>query len=52
MVNIMIASREDGFLDTNELYKTALDSYRERIKGYPQFVEDIKRIEKILQTQD
>ncbi|UYZ01316.1 glycosyltransferase [Peribacillus frigoritolerans] len=51
-LDIMIASREDGFLDTNELYKTALHSYRERIKGYPQFVEDIKRIEKLLKTLD
>lgn len=51
-LDIIIASREDGFLDTNELLKTALHSYRERVKGYPQFGEDIKRIETILKTLD
>jgi glycosyltransferase involved in cell wall biosynthesis len=51
-LDIMIASREDGFLDTNELFKTALHSYRERVKGHQQFVEDIKRIEMLLKTLD
>lgn len=49
-LEIMIASREDGFLNTNELYKTALHSYRERVKGDQQFAEDIKKIEKILEN--
>lgn len=47
-LDIMIVSREDGFLGTNELFKAALQSYRERITGHQQFVEDIKRIEMIL----
>ncbi len=51
-LDIMIASREDGFLDTNELYKTALHSYRERVKGYQQFAEDIEKIDKILEGLD
>ena len=46
-LDIMIASREDGFLNTNELYKTALHSYLERVKDNYQFAEDIKRIDKI-----
>lgn len=49
-LDIMIDSREDGFLETNELFKTALHSYRERVEGYRQFEGDIKRIEKILET--
>ncbi|MBE0344510.1 glycosyltransferase family 2 protein, partial [Paenibacillus sp. 28ISP30-2] len=49
-LDIMIASRDDGFLDTNDLFKTALHSYQERIRGRPQFVADIKRIEMILKT--
>jgi glycosyltransferase involved in cell wall biosynthesis len=51
-LDIIIASREDGFLDTNELFKIALNSYGERVKRYPQFIEDIKRIERILATFD
>ncbi|MFD9628361.1 glycosyltransferase family 2 protein [Peribacillus muralis] len=51
-LDIIIASREDGFLDTNDLFRTALHCYRERLKNYPQFVEDIKRIDKILITLD
>ena len=51
-LDIMIASREDGFLATDELYKTALLSYHGRVKGYPQFEEDIMRIEKILTSLD
>ncbi|MDQ0874571.1 glycosyltransferase involved in cell wall biosynthesis [Paenibacillus sp. V4I3] len=51
-LDIMIASREGGFLETNELFKTALHSYRERVKGHQHFVEDIKRIEIILKTLD
>ncbi|EHS57677.1 glycosyltransferase family 2 protein [Paenibacillus sp. Aloe-11] len=49
-LDIMIASRDDGFLDTDDLFKTALHSYQERIKGRPQFAADIKRIEMILKT--
>lgn len=49
-LDIMIAAREDGFLDSKELYKTALHSYRARIKGHPQFEEDMKRIDMICST--
>jgi glycosyltransferase involved in cell wall biosynthesis len=49
-LDIMIASRKDGFLDTNDLYKTALLTYLGRVKGYPQFEEDVTRIESILTT--
>lgn len=49
-LDIMIASRADGFLETNDLFKTALHSYRSRVKGYPQFSEDIKRINTILES--
>lgn len=49
-LDVMIASREDGFLSTNELFKAALNSYRQRVEGYPQFTDDIKRIETILST--
>lgn len=51
-LDIMIASRGDGFLDTNHLFKTALHSYRERVKNHHEFVEDIKQIETILTTLD
>ncbi|MGE7186618.1 glycosyltransferase family 2 protein [Peribacillus sp. NPDC006672] len=51
-LDIMIASREDGFLDTNDLFKTALHSYRERIKKYHELAEDIKQIDMILTTLD
>lgn len=51
-LDIMIASRKDGFLDTNELFKTALNSYRNRVKNYPQFSNDIERIDSILKTLD
>lgn len=51
-LDIIVASREDGFLDTNDLFKTALHSYRERVKDYHEFVEDIKQIEMILTTLD
>lgn len=49
-LDIIIASREEGFLDTDVLFKYALQSYMDRVKGYPQFEEDIKRIELILPT--
>ncbi|MFB7637343.1 glycosyltransferase family 2 protein [Peribacillus butanolivorans] len=51
-LDIMIASREDGFLDTNDLFKNALHSYRERVKNYHEFVEDIKQIDMMLKTLD
>ncbi|MGM1020290.1 MAG: glycosyltransferase family 2 protein [Bacillota bacterium] len=51
-LDIMIASRDDGFLDTTDLFKTALHSYHERIKGLPQFISDVERIETILTTLD
>ncbi len=51
-LNIMIASREDGFLDTNESFKTALHAYRKRVEGHHQFSEDLRRIEMILKTLD
>ncbi|KAA0546547.1 glycosyltransferase family 2 protein [Bacillus sp. BGMRC 2118] len=49
-LDIIIDSRIDGFLDTNELYKTALHTYRERVKSFHPFIEDVKRIDEILQT--
>lgn len=51
-LDITIASREDGFLDTNELFRTALGSYRERVRDHYQFTGDISRIEMILATLD
>ena len=51
-LDIIIASREDGFLETNELYKTALLTYRKRVNGHHQYEEDIKRIDIILETLD
>ncbi|SFX69081.1 Glycosyl transferase family 2 [Thermoactinomyces sp. DSM 45891] len=47
-LDLMIASREDGFLDSDSLYQMALSSYRDRIKGYPAFTKDIERIDGIL----
>ncbi|NHN29800.1 glycosyltransferase family 2 protein [Paenibacillus agricola] len=51
-LDIIIASREDGFLDTDDLFKTALHCYRNHVKKNHQYVEDIKRIDKILITLD
>ncbi|MFD0675766.1 MULTISPECIES: glycosyltransferase family 2 protein [unclassified Paenibacillus] len=51
-LDIIIASRDGGFLDTNDLFKMALHSYLERVSGYEQFAEDIKRIETILASLD
>ncbi|GGF79200.1 hypothetical protein GCM10010912_25340 [Paenibacillus albidus] len=51
-LDIMIASRDDGFLDTNDLFKTALHSYQQRIKGRQYFMADLQRIETILNTLD
>lgn len=49
-LDIMIASRTDGFLQSNELYRTALITYRERVQNYHEFADDIKRIDEILVT--
>ncbi|MEH7590970.1 hypothetical protein V7247_29960 [Priestia megaterium] len=51
-LEIILASREDGFLDSDNLFKTALHSYHRRIKGYPQFGDDIERIKKTLKLLD
>ncbi|MBT2293614.1 glycosyltransferase [Paenibacillus albidus] len=51
-LDIIIASRDDGFLDSNDLFKAALHSYRQSIIGRPQFPTDSKRIEMILNTLD
>ena len=51
-LDLIIVSREDGFLETNELYKTALLAYRNRVNGHHQYEEDIKRIDIILETLD
>lgn len=48
-LDLIIASREDGFLESNDLYRTALLTYRARVNGYHQFLEDINRIDKILE---
>ncbi|NSL52674.1 glycosyltransferase family 2 protein [Calidifontibacillus erzurumensis] len=49
-LDIIITSREDGFLETNDLYKTALLTYRNRVIGYPLFKKDIERIDNILEN--
>lgn len=49
-LDMTIASREEGFLETEELYKIALLAYRKRVQGYPQFAADIQRIDTILKT--
>ncbi|HHW38560.1 MAG TPA: glycosyltransferase family 2 protein [Bacillales bacterium] len=49
-LDIIIASREDGFLETNDLYKTALQAYRARVLDFPQFAADVSRIDDILVT--
>ena len=40
--------REDGFLQSNKLYKTALLTFRNRVNGLEYYNEDIKRIDDIL----
>lgn len=47
-LDIIIASREDGFLQSNKLYKTALLTFRNRVNGLEYYNEDIKRIDDIL----
>ncbi|WP_370636198.1 glycosyltransferase family 2 protein [Cohnella sp. CFH 77786] len=49
-LDMMIASREDGFLATDESFQAALHAYRSRVAGYPQFASDIERIDAILAT--
>jgi glycosyltransferase involved in cell wall biosynthesis len=51
-LDIMIDSREDGFLATNDLFKTALHNFYERVRYNHLFSEDIKRIERIIKTLD
>ena len=48
-LDIIIASREDGFLQSNNLYKTALLTFRNRVNGLAYYNEDIKRIDDILE---
>lgn len=48
-LEIIIAAREDGFLETDDLYKAALHSYRARVSHYPQFAEDMKLIDNIVE---
>lgn len=48
-LDIIIASREDGFLQSNILYKTALLTFRNRVNGLAYYNEDIKRIDDILE---
>ncbi|NBD27308.1 glycosyltransferase family 2 protein [Paenibacillus glycinis] len=47
-LELMIASRSQGFLADDEQYKTALRAYRSRILGHAAFAADIARIETIL----
>ena len=47
-LDIIIASREDGFLQSNKLYKTALLTFRNRVNSLEYYNEDIKRIDDIL----
>jgi hypothetical protein len=49
-LDILLASREDGFLETDELFRAALTTYRNRVKGNRQYLNDIKRIDKVLKT--
>lgn len=51
-LELMSASREDGFLGTDSLYKAALLSYRGRVAGHPDFALDTKRIDRLLKTLD
>ncbi|WP_394223950.1 glycosyltransferase family 2 protein [Priestia aryabhattai] len=51
-LEIILASREDGFLHSDNLFKTALQSYYRRIKDYPQFGDDIERIKEQLKVLD
>jgi glycosyltransferase involved in cell wall biosynthesis len=48
-LDIIIASREDGFLQSNNLYKTALLTFRNRVNGLAYYNEEIKRIDDILE---
>ena len=54
MVGYYIASREDGFLESNEsITKQLFLHYRNRVNGYGiNMNEDIKRIDDILETLD
>ncbi|SDZ18062.1 glycosyltransferase family 2 protein [Thermoactinomyces sp. DSM 45892] len=47
-LDLVIAARKDGFLDSDHLYQMALRSYRDRIQRYPAFTKDIERIDGIL----
>ncbi|KQU16215.1 glycosyl transferase family 2 [Bacillus sp. Leaf75] len=51
-LDLIIASRQDGFLNTNELFRTALYSYRERVKRYEQFTKDVNKINGLLKMLD
>jgi hypothetical protein len=51
-LDLIIASRQDGFLNTNELFRTALYSYRERVKRYEQFTKDVNQINGLLKMLD
>lgn len=49
-LDLIVSSRKDGFLDTDELYKTALNTFLNRIKGDHTSIKEIARIEEILNT--
>ena len=42
--DIIIASREDGFLQSNIVYKTALLTFRNHVNGVTYYNEDIKQM--------
>lgn len=49
-LELVVASREDGFLADDGLYQTALEAYRSRVAGYPAFAADLERIDNLLQA--
>ncbi|XXM72458.1 glycosyltransferase family 2 protein [Lysinibacillus sphaericus] len=47
-LDLLIASREKGFLSTDELYKRGLMNYRSRVAGIERYAQDVNRIDQIL----
>lgn len=48
-LDLMVAAREKGFLSLDELYKQGLLNYRFRVAGIERYIQDINRIDQILQ---
>ncbi len=51
-LKLIISSREDGFLASDEDFVKALHSYRNRIHQHPLFSGDVKRIDQLLSEID